>query len=116
MSLIIAAPRLDRDACDFRPPRVDRDWHLQPLADPREHRRHARELDFDWHFHRADWTRGLSTNVDHVGARSFHRERVLDGAIGVKVSATIGERIGRNVEHAHHRGKFDYAAVGQLET
>ena len=65
--------------------------------------------------YRTDRTRRLSADVDHVGARRFHRERMLDGAVRVEVSAAVGERVGRHVEHAHHGGKLDYAAVGQLE-
>ena len=81
MSLIIAAPASSATRATSDPPRVDRDWHSQPLAQPLEHRRHARELDFDRHFHCADGPRRFSANVDHVGAGGFHRERVLDGAI-----------------------------------
>ena len=46
-----------------------------------------------------------------VGTRSFHLERVFDRAVGIEKAAAVGERIRRDVEHAHDRGKPDHAAV-----
>jgi hypothetical protein len=49
---------------------------------------------------------GFSTDVDEVCALVEHRERVLDGAFGMKEGAAVGEGVRRDVEDAHDEGGF----------
>ena len=45
---------------------------------------------------------GLAADVDEVGARRAQREAVRDGVVVVEEPAAVGERVGRDVEDAHH--------------
>ena len=54
--------------------------------------------------------RGFRAYVDDVGALFLHMHGVREGAIRIQVFAAIGERIGRDVQHAH-----DQRALAELQ-
>ena len=49
----------------------------------------------------------LAADVEHVGARGDQREAVRDGGVGVEEAAAVGERVGGDVDDAHHRAPGD---------
>ena len=46
-------------------------------------------------------TRGLSADVDDIGAACFHLQGELDRGLGVGSRRCLGKRVGRDVQDAH---------------
>ena len=67
-----------------------------------DHGQHPRRLRGRVDPHRAGPGR-LAADVDEVGPRRPQREAVPDGVVVVEEPAAVGERVGRDVEHAQHR-------------
>jgi hypothetical protein len=86
---------------DDRAHRVDRDVHSlarQPLDD----RDDPTELLVDRRAQRSG-PGGLAAHVDQVGPARGQVDPVGDGAVVVEVAPAVGERVGRDVEDAHHQ-------------
>ena len=92
--------RIDGRFGDFELLRVDGNGDFQPVTKALQNWQHAREFFPSRRAGRAG-TRGFAANVKHIRAGSFDGQRTLDGAVRVKESASVGEAVGRDVEHAH---------------
>ncbi|OLB64563.1 MAG: hypothetical protein AUH96_09585 [Nitrospirae bacterium 13_2_20CM_2_61_4] len=92
--------RVNRRFGDFELLRVDGDGDFQPATKTLQNRQDACELFLGRRARRAG-ARGFAANVKHVGAGGFDGQCMLDGARRVKKLASIGEAVGRDVEHAH---------------
>ncbi len=58
------------------------------------------------HAHRCGaGTGGLAADINDGGAIVNHRLRMLHCLSETQVAATVGEGIGRDIEHAHHPGQ-----------
>ena len=101
-----------RDIVDHRRARRDRRAHHRRLArvdgdddalagKRRDERDHPRELLVLGDRRRAR-PRRFAADVDDVGAVVLHRPRVRERTRRIDIPAAVGERIGRDVEHAHH--------------
>ena len=82
--------------------RVDRDRHVGRLAQAADHREHARQLDVGRDGIRPRAGR-LAADVEQVGAVGDERDAARDRGPGIQVLAAVRERVGRHVDHAHHR-------------
>ena len=47
----------------------------------------------------------LTADVDHVRAFGHHLAAATHGIVEVEVEAAVGERVGCDVQHAHHKGE-----------
>jgi len=83
--------RIERDPCNRRAPGIDRKRNPEPLTEPRQHLGYPLQLDLDRDFVRTDRTGRLATDIDQVGAGSFHRERMLDGAVRIEIAPAVRE-------------------------
>ena len=48
----------------------------------------------------------LAADVEHRRTRGGERDAVLDRKVGVEEAAAVGERVRRDVHHAHHRARL----------
>ena len=80
---------------------VHRDRHIQThsLA---HHRKHARQLFFQRH-NRCAGTRGLTANVQDVCALFEQLFAMCQSCMRVGVLTAIRERVGRDIDNAHHQ-------------
>ena len=62
-------------------------------------------------------TRGFSADVQQVGAFAFNLKSPGDGGPAVKITASVGKRIRRDVENAHYQGVASQGQglAGQLQ-
>ena len=58
----------------------------------------------------------FASDIDDVGAGGLHLEGMRNRPAGVEVAAAIGERIGRNIEDAHHGRQPDHDTALQPES
>ena len=90
--------------------RVDGDGDVAALADLRDHRQHAVDLDLRGDRLRAG-PRRLAADVDHRRAVLRHLHRRVHRLGVIEMHAAVGEGVGGHIEDAHHeRG----GAEGQL--
>jgi hypothetical protein len=85
---------------DFRLVRVKRERHAKVAAQALQDRNQPLPFLIRSDPLRAG-PRGFRPNVDDVGPMLFQFESARIGPIGIVEAAPIGERIGRNVQHAH---------------
>ena len=101
--------RLHTGARDLGVARVDAhaDARLGELADNLDR---AREFFCDRHLGGAG-TRGLAAHVDDLRTLLNHALRVRNRSVVRVVLSPVGERIGRDIQDAHHDGHLDVEAI-----
>ena len=83
--------------------RVDAHRHARLGGQALDHRQHPAQLLVGGHRLGAGPGR-LAADVEQVGARGHEGQAVRDRGVGVEEAAAVGERVGRDVHDAHHRG------------
>ncbi len=94
---------------------IDGDGNRQFPFQPLEDRDEAAEF-FGLRNARGAGAGGFSANIDDIGAQFFQFDGAGEGAVGVLIGGSVGERIGSDVEDAENQGAVaqDEAAVAEF--
>ena len=99
---------------DLRLVGIERKWDLQFVAQALEHRYEALPFFVRRNALRPGFGR-FGADVDDVCTLLFEFESAGVGAIGVVITAPVGERVGRDVEDAHQERTFAQLNFGVAE-